>query len=190
MPSRCRSRIITTFPSMTKPVSLDSSRQCWPVAEQPAPRRSETVSPAKQRNFQPPHPKKIHPAVAQNSAIWRRALTQTSRDTCSTNELSGGNSRATIRSLCAGRIEQPPDVRAPKGSDPIRATTSLTQRTGARLVLRPESLHRPQTADAPVLGDACSAARLIGNPVLNGLLPMNLSDCDTLVDLLSPHDRA
>ena len=72
MPSRRRSKIITTFPRVTKPVSLNSSRQCWPVAEQPAPRRSETVSLAKQRNFQPPHSRKIHPALAPNSAIWRR----------------------------------------------------------------------------------------------------------------------
>jgi hypothetical protein len=55
-------------------------------------------------------------------------LIPTSRDTLSSDELSGGNSRATIRSLYACPYRATfVFQRPPKGSDPIRAATVLTQ---------------------------------------------------------------
>lgn len=52
------------------------------------------------------------PFARQRSNV--ATLIPTSRDTCSTDELSGGNSLATIRSCTLVRIEPIPDVRAPE----------------------------------------------------------------------------
>ena len=56
-------------------------------------------------------------SARQRSSV--ATLIPTSRDTKSIAELSGGNSRATIRSLCLVRIEPFSAIRAPQGSDPI-----------------------------------------------------------------------
>ena len=79
---------------------------------------------AVQRWLPPPGP------LARASARQRSnvaVLTPTSRETTSTAELSGGSSRATILSLYACPYRATACYPRPKGSDPIRAATALTQ---------------------------------------------------------------
>ena len=113
------------------------------------PARPDTAPARGTRRFASPHPSPLWrsppaaapPAVqrwaARRQIHWPRHLARqrssvatlipTSARHRSTDELSGGNSRATIRSLYACPYRATSCFRAPKGSDPIRATTSLTQ---------------------------------------------------------------